>query len=208
MIRALTISRQFGSGGSIISRMVAERLNWRLVDREIIDEVVRISGVDREAVERWDEQLDPVFYRMLKSLWQGGFERATAPLATPLFDSSEMTRCSRSVIEKAASGGNCVIVGRGSQCLLGRRPDTLHVFIWAPRAYRIRRVQRRLPDERNPEALMERTDRARNAFIRREWNANWCDHHLYDLMLNSALGDQATADCIVAAVEGASRTHA
>ena len=35
-----------------------------------------------------------------------------------------MTRCARIVVEKAAAGGNCVIVGRGGQCLLSGRDDT------------------------------------------------------------------------------------
>ena len=46
MFRVLTVAREFGSGGSTISRMVAERLGWRLFDREIVDEVVRMAGVD------------------------------------------------------------------------------------------------------------------------------------------------------------------
>jgi cytidylate kinase len=119
-----------------------------------------------------------------------------------------MNRCARIVIEKAAAEGRCVIVGRGAQCVLADRNDALHVFLWAPRAWRIRRIRSRLPEEKDPEGLMERMDRARSAFIRREFNAAWCDHKLYDLMLNTALGDRVTADCIAAAIEGVSRGNA
>ena len=55
---------------------------------------------------------------------------------------------------------------------------------------------------------MDRIDRGRSAFLRREFNANWCDHRLYDLMINSALDDQIAANLIVAAIEGESSTHA
>jgi cytidylate kinase len=207
MIRVLTVARQFGSGGAVISRMVAQRLNWRLLDREIVDEVVRMAGVERDDAERCDEQVDPVFYRLLKSLWQGGFERSASSIVPVPFDSMEMSRCARVVIEQAAGHGSCVIVGRGAQCLLKDREDALHVFLWAPRAHRIRRVQSQFPQERDAEGLMDRMDRARSAFIRREFNANWCDHHLYDLIVNSALGDDAAAACIVAAIDGASRAN-
>jgi hypothetical protein len=208
MIRVLTVAREFGSGGAEISRLVADRLNWRLLDREILDEVVRMAGVERDAAERCDERLDPIFHRLLKSLWQGGFETSTTEIGSDPFDSEAMTRCARVVIEQAASHGSCVIVGRGGQCLLSDREDTLNVFIWAPRAYRISRVRERLPQEPHPEGLMDKMDKARSTFMRREFNANWCDHRLYDLMINSALGYEVAADCIVAAIQGESRANA
>lgn len=208
MTRVLTVAREFGSGGASISRMVADRLHWRLLDREIIDEVVRMAGVEKDIVERCDERLDPIFHKLLKSLWQGGFERSTTEISKDPFDSAEMTRCARVVIQRAADQGNCVVVGRAGQCLLGDRTDTLHVFLWAPRAYRIRRITDRLPRETDPEGLMDKMDRARSAFLRREFNANWCDHKLYDLVIDSSLGDETTASIIVSAIEAESRANA
>ncbi len=200
MIRVLTVAREFGSGGAAISRMVADRLHWRLLDREIVDEVVRRARVDKDVVERCDERLDPMFHRLLKSLWQGGFETSTGGLGPEPFDSEAMTRFARTVIEEAARQGDCVIVGRGAQCILSDHRDALHVFVWAPREWRVRRVRERHADEPDPEGLMDRMDKGRIAFLRREFNANWCDHKLYDLMINSSLGDEATAECICSAI--------
>jgi cytidylate kinase len=208
MFRVLTVAREFGSGGSTISRIIAERLGWRLFDREIIDEVVRLAGVDRDSAERCDERLDPVFHRFLKGLWQGGFEQSTAQIGDQPFDAEQMTRCARVVVEQAAAGGNCVIVGRGGQCLLSGRDDTVNVFVWAPRDARIARIHARLPKEREPERLMDKMDRERSAFIRREFNANWCDHRLYDLIINSALGDEVAADCIISVLKSGVTAHA
>jgi cytidylate kinase len=208
MIRVLTIAREFGSGGAAVASIVADRLKWRLLDREIIDEVVRMAGVEKEVAERCDERLDPVLHRLLKSRWQGGFETSTAEIGKDPFDSESMTRCARAVVEKAAAEGNCVIVGRGAQCILADNNEALHVFLWAPRAWRVRRIRARLPEEKDPAALMDRMDRARAAFIRREFDADWCGHKLYDLVLNTALGDRVAADCIVAAIEGVSSAHA
>ena len=48
---------------------------------------------------------------------------------------------------------------------------------------------------------MDKRDRERSAFIRREFNANWCDHRLYDLIINSAIGDEVAADCIISVLK-------
>ena len=125
-------------------------LHWRLLDREIIDEVARMAGVEKDVAERCDERLDPLLHRVFKGVWRGGFETSTTALSADPFDSVEMTRCARAVIEKAADEGNCVIVGRGAQCVLGERQDALHVFLWAPRTSRLRRVRSRLPRKRTP----------------------------------------------------------
>ena len=120
-------------------------MNWRLLDREIVDEVIKMASVERDDAERCDENYDPLFHRLLKSLWQGGFETSTTQITPEMFDSAEMTPVRPSVIETGCENGNCVIVGRGAQCLLADRDDALHVFIWAPRAWRVRRVRERLP---------------------------------------------------------------
>jgi cytidylate kinase len=202
MIRVVTIAREYGSGGGTIARMVAERLQWRLLDRDIIDEVVRMAGVERTAAERCDERTDPAFHRMLKRLWQGGFEGPAGGSGHQVFDNEAMTRCARAVIEAAAQAGDCVVVGRGAQCILADRNDTMNVFIWAPRAWRIRRLRGRLPEEKYPDALMDRMDRERAAFIRGEFDSDWADYRLYDMMINSALGDEVTTDCILAVICG------
>lgn len=207
MMRVLTIAREFGSGGSVIARHVADRLKWRLLDREIIDEVVRIAGVERAAVEGCDERADSRFHRVLRNLWQGGFETAAGGSGTTVFDSESMSRCARTVIESAAEAGNCVIVGRGAQCILAHRDDTVNVFLWAPRVWRIRRLRPRLPGEKDLESLMTRMDRARGDFIRHEFDRDWCDYKLYDMMINSALGDEVAAECIIAAIRGESAAH-
>ncbi len=200
MIQAVTIARQFGSGGLTVANMIAQCLNWRVLDREIVDEVVRMAGIDPETAERCDEHLDPVFHRLLKSLWQGGFERSTTQITARMFDAREMTRCARIVIEEAANQGGCVIVGRGGQCLLAGRSDVLHVFLWAPRQQRLNRIRERLPAEPDPERLMDRVDHQRIGFLRQEFNATWNDHRLYDLVVNTALGDETAVQAILSII--------
>jgi cytidylate kinase len=202
MTRAITIAREFGSGGSQIGSELASRLEWRLVDAAIIEEIVQSSGVDINTAKRCDERVDSAFHRVFKSLWQGGFEGSvstTAASAVSIFDSDAMARLSHRIIEKAGTAGSCIIIGRGGQCVLQHRTDTLHFFIHAPWDEKVRRVKQRMPNETDVEGLIQKTDRQRSEYIRRYFNQDWCDRHLYHGMLSSSLGVKVAADCIMAA---------
>jgi len=94
------------------------------------------------------------------------------------------------VVEHAAEHGNCVIVGRGSQQFLKTRPDTLRVFLYAPREDKIRRLLTRGKDEREAEELVDNVDRERADFIRKYFNVDWPDRAIYHTMMNTAIGEE------------------
>jgi cytidylate kinase len=96
-----------------------------------------------------------------------------------------------------------VIVGRGAQCLLRGRPDAFHVFVYAPREERARRLRERLGPEADVELVLDEVDRERGAYTRRYCGGNWLDPHLYHLMVNAALGEEAAVSTIVTALEAA-----
>ena len=83
-----------------------------------------------------------------------------------------------SSLNKAAAGRKLRIVGRGGQCLFSGRDDTVNVFVWAPRDARIARIRADCRKERTRAADGQEWIGERSAFIRREFNANWCDHAL------------------------------
>ena len=58
-----------------------------------------------------------------------------------------MAALAQNMIHEAYQRGNCVIVGRGAQCVLRDRKDAFHVFIYAPWAERVARIRQRLPDQ-------------------------------------------------------------
>jgi cytidylate kinase len=103
----------------------------------------------------------------------------------------------------AATAGGCVIVGRGGQCLLRGRGDAFHVFVYAPREERVRRLRARLGPGADVELALEETDRERAAYVRRHFGENWLDPRLYHLMVNATLGEEAAASAILAALEAA-----
>jgi cytidylate kinase len=193
--RVVTISREFGSGGAEIAGMLAERLHWKLVDRALIDEVAQAARIKPEVAERFDECVDPWFHRLNKGLWQGGYEGSATATEDAIFDAETMASFSRRVVERSAELGNCVVVGRGAQCILQHRRDTFHVFVYAPLADRIARLRGRFGKQ--AEGMLEETDRKRAAFIHRNFGLDWTDRHLYHLMISSSCGVSAAVDLIV-----------
>jgi cytidylate kinase len=200
MIRVITISREYGSGGGTVARMLAERLGWKLVDQSLISEIARTAKVNPDVAKRFDESVDPWFHQLNKALWHGGFEGVATRVDSDLFDAEAMAALCRRVLEEAATIGHCVTVGRGGQCILQKREDAFHVAIYAPMAERVERIRDRIPAGTDPVAYARETDRRRSAYIERYFRQDVTNRHLYDLMICSSIGlDVATATILCAA---------
>jgi len=123
--RTLTVAREYGSGGAEIAGLAAQRLGWKLLDRNLIDKIARRAGVELEVARACDEHVDSWLHRISKPLWQGDVAAVATLSPVDVFDAESMARQTREVIEEASAAGNCVIVGRGGQCVLrGRTPST------------------------------------------------------------------------------------
>jgi len=200
-IRIITIAREFGSGGAIIGGILASRLGWALVDHTFIDQVAAQLKLEPELVERWDERVDTWFYRTVRALWLGGYEgSATASGGEGVLDAGRMARLAASTIGQAAGIGNCVIVGRGGQCLLRHRDDTFHVFIYGPWREKIVRVRERFGVDANAAAeLMRERDHQRVAYVHSHFQQDWCNRRLYQMLLDSGVGVERAASAILVA---------
>jgi len=200
MIRTVTIGGEYGSGRAEIARRLAEKLGWRLLDNALIQQIASTAHVDPSLAMRYDECIDSFLHRMHKALWRGGYEGVASTTESDVFDADTMAELSRCVIESAAKEGNCVIVGRGGQCILQERSDVFHVFFYAPLAERIERVRREGDAAADPEAQIASVDHRRSAYIRRYFGQEWGNRHLYDLMLCSSMGEAAAVAAILAAI--------
>jgi cytidylate kinase len=208
MIRVITISGEYGSGGVDIADRVAEQLHWALFDSRIIQEISKQAGVEPHVALHCDERVDSLLHRFIRSMWHSGTDRgAAAPDTISAFDTDAMAAMTRRIIIQAASIGSCVIVGRGGQCLLQDRRDCLHVFTYAPHRNRVAWVRSRYPDSQDPAGLCARKDDERAAYIRRHFDCDWTDRHLYDLMLSSSMGQDRIASILVDAVRGTPEAH-
>ena len=200
MIRVINIEREYGSGGAGIAEKLAQRLHWKLWDQSVTAEVARLARVDPAAVERREERVDPLYYRLFKVFMRGSFERSL-PVGLEHFDCDRLVSLIERVIEDAAAGGNCVIVGRGAPYFLRGRSGVFNVFIFAPQEEKIRRIREIGKSEAEAIELVETVDKERATFVKRYCDINWPSRPLYHLMLNSAVGDETVIDLILREVE-------
>ena len=197
MIKIVTIEREYGSGGGEIAQLLAVRLGWKLWDQSLTEEIARLARCPRDVVEGREEKTDPLYYRLFKSFMRGSYEGSINAPKLNLVDSETIVKISQRVVEQAAQSGNCVIVGRGSQQFLKDRPQTLRVFLFAPREKKVRRLVARGKTEKEAEELIDSVDAERAEFIKKYFNVEWPDRAIYHAMVNTSCGDDATVRMIL-----------
>ena len=198
MFRVVTVDREYGSGAGAIAKRVAQRLHWTLLDEALIDAIAQAGAVDVETARRYDERADSWWHRFNRDALRttaiyGGANVADATF----FDAESVAGLARGLISKRAAKGNCVIVGRGAQCILQDRASVFHAFIYAPLPERIERVRGRLDACDDPEEYVRSIDHERQRYIRTYFGCDWKDPHLYHTMISSQIGIEAAAEMIV-----------
>jgi len=204
MIRAVTIEREFGCGGSEIAAKLAGLLGWKLWDHELTQKIARLTHSTPQAVEQREWKNDPAVYRVFKSFLRGAFEGALPPTdRLELLDARRIAIVSELAVNHALSGGPCVIVGRGSQYFLRNRKDVFRVFLYASRTYKIQRLINTGTPQEKAITDVDTIDRDRAAFVKRYLKLDWPERHLYDVMFNTEMGDSFVAEMLVRCVRGA-----
>jgi cytidylate kinase len=201
MINIITIEREYGCGGAEIAQLVANRLGWKLWDQRLTEEIAKLANCPKAVVEAREERNDPLYYRLFKSFMRGSFEGSLNAPKLHLVDSETIANIAKRVVEHAAEKGNCVIVGRGSQQFLKTRPDTLRVFLYAPREDKVRRLLARGKSEKEAQELVDSVDRERADFIQKYFKVEWPDRVVYHTMMNTTIGDECVANMLLSLVE-------
>lgn len=195
--RVLTVSREFGSGGGRIAQSIAKQLGWKLLDGALIDEIACAAHVDAGIVSRFDEHVDGWLSRMNRQAMRGAALAAGVALEQEkCFDEDVMTDLTRQVIDRAYVAGNCVIVGRGAQCILQPRDDVFHVFVYAPMRVRLQRLRMRLEPGAHIDQRIREVDAGRAHYLKLRFGKEWHNPHLYDLMISSGEDEERTARVI------------
>jgi cytidylate kinase len=204
----LTVSNQYGSGGSQIARIVGDRLQWPVWDKEIVRKIAEEYQVAETDVDDKDERRTSVLERVVGVLGVGGFATAYNMLP-PGIDDDRLLHMTRTIVEDIARTGRAIIVGRGGNHILAKRPRTLHVFVFAPLEARVRRVAAAEKFTRTEaERRVSGMDKLRTDYVRSFYHADWRDPTNYNLTVDSSVwGDAATAEVILAALERMSDQH-
>jgi cytidylate kinase len=196
MFRIITVEREYGSGAGAIAAQLAEDLGWNLWDKRLTEEIARLANVDASAVHRCDERIDSRFYRLAKTFWRGSYERS-AQLGHQVFDTDCMMSMMEEISAKIAREGNAIVVGRGAPYFLRENPEAFHVFFYAPRAEKLRRLREDGLSESEAEERVDSVDRERIAFVKHYFDADWPTRSLYHIMINTAVGNEAVIQTIL-----------
>ena len=195
----ITVSRQYGSGGSEVAARIATGLGWRLLDNALIDSVAEKLGTTVEEVEAREERVPTLVQRLADAMALGSPEMLPpiGDAALPPSD-EQLLDVTRRVIADAIASGPVVLVGRGAQSMLAERADTLHVFCYAPKQALVARAMRRLNvDAGAAQKAVEETNKQREQYVRKYWNRSWSAHENYHLCVNTEwLGIDGSADLI------------
>jgi cytidylate kinase len=208
MIRIISVEREYGCGAANISQTIADRLGWKLWDKEITAEIARRLKCKAEMVQAREERCDTMFYRLAKSFMRGSFEPRVDSTDMELLDAEHLVIFFEKIVVEIAGRGDCVIMGRGAPWFLRDRDDAFHVFLYAPYHEKMRRTLAQGECEKKAEHLLETVDKERAAFIRRYYGKEWPDRSLYNLMINTSMGDDAATKMILDAVEVMNRQTA
>jgi hypothetical protein len=204
-IRVITVEREYGSHGGEFAHELAKRLGWRLLDSELVAGAARTAGVDPKLAARFDERLDPWYYRYGKMFWQDSVFPMAGLADDQFFDSERMLSLIRQEIVDSAREGHCVLVGRGAACALAGQPGCFHIFVYATARDKREWFKRVFPNQaQQADQLLTAFDKRRAAVIRNFYQQEWCTRGLYHLLLNSAIG----MDAMIAATQGATSLQA
>jgi cytidylate kinase len=178
-VSTITISRQLGSFGDEVGQAIAERLNYRLISREIINQAASRANVPEVALATIDD-LDLFGIRPSRK------------------DQEAYHQAVHKMMRDIADQGEAVIIGRAGQVILRNRVDVLHIKIMAPSALRSERIaQAHSISIEAARAQVQSSDQTRKDYLQRYYKARWDDPELYDLILNTARLEPEEAACLV-----------
>ena len=200
--KIITISREFGSGGRTIGRMVAERLGIPFYDKELVNQIALESGFAPKFVEEHGEH----------SPGSSLFSYAFAPQGVPgvmngLSTADFLWNIQCSVILQLAEQGPCVIVGRNADYILKDRPDALHAYVFADIPYRAERIVRRYGEsDKSPEQRLNEQDKRRRVNYQHYTGRTWGMSQNYDISLDTGvLGIDQCVDILCGIVENSKK---
>ncbi len=197
----ITVSREVGSGGHTVSRLLAERLDVRYYDKQIIEGLIKEFNLTPEEIERIKGQKRNWFNDLVTHI--------VVPLRPETFldhlpeediavTPDAIFECERKLLTSFAEEESCVVAGRSGFFILDEHPNKFDIFITASRDHRIARIQKRQNlSHTEAEKVIDKVDATRENFTKRFAKTSRYDLRNYDLVLNmDNLTEEEAADLI------------
>ena len=181
----ITISREYGSGGRYIGKLVADKLGIHFYDKELIHKVAKETGLAEEYIESNEQK------RALADNFNNGYYAG-------MNNADELYVQEANVIKKMAQKESCVIIGRCADFILKDKKYVTKVLIYSDMEGKIKRaITYYGMNKEKAEKEIKRIDKLRANHYKHYTDQEWNDHSNYDLCINSdALGVEKSAELI------------
>lgn len=185
MPRIITIAREYGSGGRLITQKVAQKVGLVYYDNEVIDLAAREMGMDVDAIRKVAEQKSSSFMYTMSS----------SAFSLPLND--QVFVMQSKIIRHLANHDSCIIVNGCADYILEDYDDVLSIFIHAPLESRIRRVKEDYQEVHDDyKKYVTKRDKGRSNYYNYYTTKKWGHLKNFDLTINSDLGIDEVATII------------
>lgn len=181
MSRIICISREYGSGGHEVATRVAKLLDIPCLDKQLMENAIRASGLPKKVLEQAEEKVKNPF--LYTSVYEGDDLELYGMAPNEIVYELE-----RRYILKQAEAGDCIIVGRcAEEILKDTRHQVVRIFITAPFEFRVKRKQQeyRGLDSKKVEANIRKVDKQRKSYYEYHTGKDWGLPYRYDACLNT-----------------------
>ena len=181
----ITVSREYGSGGRYVGRLIADKLGIKFYDKEIITKLAEVTGLSEEYIENNEQKRDA------SAILNNGFYMG-------LDNADELFVKETELIKELAAKDSCVIIGRCADFILKDEKNVIKVFVYSGMEDKIKRATQIYGyEEDKAKKEIERIDKLRANHYKHYTDKDWKDFSNYDICINSdLLGVEKSADVI------------
>ena len=198
----ITISRQFGTGGHEIGAELARRLNVKLLDKQILNEMAKKSRIVEEAMEKIEAR-NPLWRDDFTDFYRNYMSRAEYNGLEHDQTSHDLFEAQAETIRQIVEEESCVIVGRCGFHIFENHPNALKIFVHSSEDCRKRRIADKYGlDLRDAAAMVVDNDYSRELYTKTFTGKDWTDARNYDISLDvRTFGVNGAADFIMKCIE-------
>ena len=127
----IAISRQYGSGGRELANILAEKLGYKLYDRQIVHMAAAqlgISDMSEAQLKEFEDKVPPLSLKFMPFYIFG--MSGAKPMNHKMFEQEA------EIVRRLANDGNCIILGRCADVILRDNPNVCSVFVCANDEFR------------------------------------------------------------------------
>ncbi len=181
----VTISHQFGSGGSYIGKKLSEQFSVPFVDRDILKKVAGFLNIPERTLASHEERIDSFWdsFRHLAAFDDPMIEKGSGYYLT----GKELFELESTFIEQIADQSSSVILGRGARYILRNHPRHLSVYVHADLNVRIQRVSEQFQlSKEEAQNLIKKNDAERIAYLKSYTQQDCTDARIYDICVDTS----------------------